>query len=502
MSTAVILIIVAGYFLLLLAIAFYTSRGADNESFFIGEKKSNWMLVAYGMIGTSLSGVTFMSVPGKVQAAHFYYLQVVIGYLIGYAVVALVLLPLYYRLNLTSIYSYLNQRFGVAAYKTGASFFLVSRTLGASLRIYLVLYVLQVFLMDALGVPFAVTAFVILLMILLYTYKGGVKTIVWTDTLQTTFMILALVVTIGLICSQLNISFSGLLSQLHSGGYTQVFNPDWKAKGFFAKQILGGALITITMTGLDQEMMQKNISIRTVGEAQKNMFTFSGILLLVNLLFLILGGALYIFASQKGAVLTGQTDDVFPIITLHYLPGIAGIIFIVGLISALFPSADGAMTALTSSFCIDILRLNERGDLSEQTKQRRRIMVHTAVAVVFLLIILLCKAINQKAIVDLVLDIASYTYGPLLALFAFGIFTKRKLIDKWVPVICVIAVVMVVFISPPIPDKVYEKLPAVFTAYKQWREGLLHGYQIGLELLLVNGVLTFLGLLLISKKDK
>ncbi|MFN8285205.1 MAG: sodium:solute symporter [Chitinophagales bacterium] len=500
MSSAVILAVVFGYFVLLLAIAFYTSRNTGNDDFFIGHKSSKWYLVAYGMIGTSLSGVTFMSVPGKVNTAHFYYLQVVIGYLIGYIVVAMVLLPLYYRLNLTSIYSYLKERFGVTTYKTGASFFLLSRTLGASLRIYLVLYVLQNFMLAEMGVPFTLTAFVILLMILLYTYKGGVKTIVWTDTLQTTFMILALVVTIGLICSELNFSFGGLVSELHKNNYTDVFNYDWKAKGFMLKQILGGAFITITMTGLDQEMMQKNISIRSLGEAQKNMFTFSGILLVVNLLFLVLGGALYVYVAQKGITLSGQTDDTFPLITLHYLSPIAGVIFIVGLISALFPSADGAMTALTSSFCIDILDFKNRTDIGEKEKEKRRIMVHSTVAVIFFLLILVCKAINEKAVIDLVLDIAAYTYGPLLGLFSFGILTKRKLNDALTPVICITAVVLAVFISPPIPDKIYSSLPQFFTDYKTWREGVLHGYQMGLELLVINGLLTFAGLWAISTK--
>ncbi len=500
MPVSAILLIVLGYFVLLLVIAFYTSRNAKNEDFFIGHKSSKWYLVAYGMIGTSLSGVTFMSVPGKVSAAHFFYLQVVIGYLIGYVVVALVLLPLYYRLNLTSIYTYLHDRFGTKAYKTGASFFLLSRTLGASLRIYLVLYVLQNFILEELGVPFALSTAVILLMILLYTYRGGVKTIVWTDTLQTTFMILALVVTIGLICVGLNLSFGGLVDELRAKDYTQVFNYDWKAKSYFLKHIIGGAFITIAMTGLDQEMMQKNISIRTLGEAQKNMFTFSGILLVVNLLFLVLGGALYIYAAAKNVPLTAQTDDTFPIITLHYLSPVAGVIFIVGLISALFPSADGAMTALTSSFCIDILGFSRRTDITEQQKERKRILVHSTVAVLFLVIILLCKAMNEKAIIDLVLDVAAYTYGPLLGLFAFGILTKRSLNDALVPVVCVVAVVIAVFISPPIPDKVYTFLPELFTSYKTQREALLGGYQFGFELLPLNGLITFAGLFLISKK--
>ncbi|HWB64547.1 MAG TPA: hypothetical protein VG603_13620, partial [Chitinophagales bacterium] len=294
MQPLLILGIVAAYFLLLLAIAVYTSRSATNESFFIGKKSSKWYLVAYGMIGTSLSGVTFMSVPGGVAARGFAYMQVVLGYLLGYWVIAAVLLPLYYRLNLTSIYGYLQTRYGNVSYKTGAAFFFISRTLGASIRIFLVLNVLQVFILDAWQAPFAVTVFVILLMILLYTYKGGVKTIVWTDTLQTTFMILALLVTVFIVRNELHLSFGGLYSALESKGYTRLFDTDWRSKSFFVKEILSGMFITITMTGLDQEMMQKNISVKTLGESQKNMIVFSLIVVFVNLLFLFLGGILYL----------------------------------------------------------------------------------------------------------------------------------------------------------------------------------------------------------------
>ncbi|MBL0310188.1 MAG: sodium:solute symporter [Bacteroidetes bacterium] len=466
----------------MLGIAFYTSRGASNESFFIGKKSSKWYLVAYGMIGTSLSGVTFMSVPGRVDANHFRYLQIVIGYVLGYIVVAKVLLPLYYRLNLTSIYTYLDERFGKTTHKTGAAFFLLSRTLGASLRIYLVLYVLQKFMMDEINVPFFFTTFIILLMILLYTFKGGVKTIVWTDTLQTTFMVLALVMTIYLINSELKFSFGSLMSTLQDKDYTEMFSFDWKSKSFFLKQIIGGAFITIAMTGLDQEMMQKNISIRTLGEAQKNMYSFSAVLFLVNILFLILGGALYVFASAKNISLPAQTDDIFPIVALNYLPPVAGLVFIIGLISALFPSADGAMTALTSSFCIDVLGFNERKDWSEEQKQQRRKLVHISVAFIFLVIILICKAINNKAIIDLVLDLASYTYGPLLGLFMFGVLTKRKVTDKLVPVVCVLSPVLS-FVLNLVSDKI------------------IPGYYIGLELLLINGLITFSGLYFISHKD-
>ncbi|MBK5285623.1 MAG: sodium:solute symporter [Bacteroidia bacterium] len=483
MSHGLILSVVAVYFIALLVIAMYTSRGAGNESFFIGKKNSHWLLVAYGMIGTSLSGVTFMSVPGKVLANHFFYLQIVFGYLIGYLVVATVLMPLYYKMNVTSIYTYLQNRFGKIAYKTGASFFLLSRTFGASLRIYLVLYVLQKFLLDDMGINFFITTFVILLMILLYTFQGGVKTIVWTDTLQTTFMILALVVSIVLIKNELGFSMTGLMQALREGGYSKIINTDFKSHSFFLKQIISGAFITIAMTGLDQEMMQKNISIRTLGKAQQNMFTFSAILLVVNFLFLILGGALYLYAAQKGVVLSQQSDDIFPTVALQYLPPVAGLLFIIGLISALFPSADGAMTALTSSFCIDILNFNNRSDWSEEEKKKKRKAVHLSVAVIFFLIIIFFKIINKSAVIDLVLELAGYTYGPLLGLFAFGILTKKIPDAKFVPMICILA-------------------PVLTHLLKLYSPQLFSGYQIGFEILPINGIITFAGLYVVAYKKE
>jgi Na+/proline symporter len=468
----------------LLGIAIYTSKGADNETFFIGKKKSNWMLVAYGMIGTSLSGVTFMSVPGEVDVKHFTYMQVVIGYLLGYLVVAYVLLPLYYRLNLTSIYSYLKSRFGVISYKTGASFFLLSRTVGASIRIYLVLIVLQHLLLDGLGVPYFVTVFTILALILVYTFKGGVKTIVWTDTLQTTGMILALIITISLISKELNFSFGELFTAISNKGYTESFQiSDWQAGNYFLKAILGGAFITITMTGLDQEMMQKNISVNTLANSQKNMLVFSFILLFVNLLFLILGGALYIFAQTKGIQLPEKTDETFSLIALNHLSPIAGLIFIIGLISALFPSADGALTALTSSFCIDILGIKERNDLTENQKTNTRRIVHISITVMFFILILLYQKLIEASVISTILKIAGYTYGPLLGLFSFGILTKRIVKDsRLVPLVCVA--------SPLICWVINEHSV-------QW----LGGYKFGLELLLLNGLFTFAGMFLLSKKS-
>jgi Na+/proline symporter len=492
MPSSLLFTFVIGYFLLLLVVAWRTSRHSNNESFFIGNRNSNWMLVAFGMIGTSLSGVTFVSVPGTVGdfggEAHkaFAYFQVIIGYWIGYFVIAFILLPLYYRLHLTSIYNYLDSRFGTVAYRTGALFFIISRTVGATARLYLVINVLHTFILKDLGVPFGLTVFVILLMILLYTFEGGVKTIVYTDTLQTTFMLLGLVVCMVYILRHLDLTTGGAMRELGAGGFTKIFNTDVNSKGFFVKQIVGGMFIAIAMTGLDQEMMQKNISVKNLGDSKKNVVVFSFIMALVSFLFLLLGGLLYLFALHQGAVYQGHAlmlggrnvigDDLFPTLALHYLPQTVSIIFIIGLISALFPSADGALTALTSSFCIDLLGLNRRSDLSEAQRRRRRMTVHVGFALLFLLAILIFKWVDNKSIINIILDLAGYTYGPLLGLFAFGIFTRRKLPDTWkISALCLLAPVCCYFLS-------------------QHSAGWFGGFQIGIELLLINGALTFLGL--------
>lgn len=478
MSPIVLFSFVVVYFLVLLGVAFYTSRGSNNETFFNGNKNSHWMLVAFGMIGTSLSGVTFISVPGTIAANHFSYFQVVLGYFLGYFAVAYILLPLYYKLNLTSIYHYLDHRFGSSSYKTGALFFIISRTMGATLRLYLVINVLQLFVLDALGVSFTTTTIIILSMILLYTFKGGVKTIVWTDTLQTFFMLLALVVCVVFILSELQISLGEAWSQLNQLGYTEIIHTDWLDKRFFLKQIIGGAFITISMTGLDQEMMQKNISVKKLGDSQKNMVTFSTVMVMVNFLFLLLGGLLYLFAAQKG--INAKGDDLFPTIALQYLPPAISIIFIIGLISALFPSADGAITALTSSFCIDILGLQRNTSLDDNQKSKQRMAVHLSFAVIFFVCVLYFKWLDNKSIIGILLDIAGFTYGPLLGLFAFGIITKRQLMDRFVPIVCLIAPALCYWIQVSAP------------AY-------LGGYQIGIEMLIFNGSMTFMGLLIISK---
>lgn len=481
MSPLLLFSFVIGYFLILLLVAYLTSRNSNNDSFFIGNRNSNWMLVAFGMIGTSLSGVTFVSVPGGVGVDGFAYFQIVLGYLIGYVVIAYVLLPLYYRLNLTSIYNYLRQRLGNNSYKTGASFFILSRTLGATARLYLVVKILQDSIFANLGqgfhIPFWITTLIILIMILLYTFEGGVKTIVYTDTLQTTCMLIGLVVCVVYILYSMDMGLGKAMDNLSINGYSNMFVTDPNSKLFIVKQIIAGAFITITMTGLDQEMMQKNISVKTLKDSQKNMITFSGILVVVNFLFLLLGGLLYLYAAQNGVTETG--DRLFPAAAIKHMPPYISIIFIIALISALFPSADGAITALTSSFCIDILGLQRKKDLSENEKKRLRRIVHLCFAVVFLLMVMVFKWANNPSMIGLILKIAGYTYGPLLGLFAFGILTKRNVHDQWVPVVAVLSPVICFFID-------------------KYQNRLFGNFQIGLELLIINGVITFLGLLLIS----
>ena len=499
MSPAVLFAFVIGYFLLLLTVAWYTSRGSNNESFFIGNKKSNWMLVAFGMIGTSLSGVTFVSVPGGVGTGNFFYFQVVLGYLLGYIVIAFVLLPLYYKMNLTSIYTYLETRFGVNAHKVGASFFILSRVVGATARLYLVINVLQIFILNKLGIPFVATTFVILLMILLYTFEGGVKTIIYTDTLQTTGMLLGLVVCIFVIIKSLGTDFSGALQLMNDNGYTKIFNTDVKAGSYFMKHILGGMFIAIAMTGLDQEMMQKNISVGNVKDSQKNMMSFTAVLMLVNFLFLFLGGILYLYAKKMN--ITAAPDDLFPTIALSdAFSGSIGILFIVALISALFPSVDGAITSLTSCFCLDILGI-QKSSADEVSKKKTRMKVHVSFAVIFFLMVLIFKAVNDKLIIDFILKFAGVTYGPLLGLFAFGILTKRSLNNNLIWTVCIVAPLLAMGMDILSSPEWYEKKLHVSLGISDLSTSLFNGYKIGNELILINGILTFMGLLIISKKS-
>ncbi len=500
MSPIVLFSFVIGYFLVLLTVAWYTSKGSNNESFFIGNKKSNWMLAAFGMIGTSLSGVTFVSVPGGVGSGNFYYFQIVLGYLLGYIVIAFVLLPLYYKMNLTSIYTYLETRFGINAHKAGASFFIISRVVGATARLYLVINILQIFILNKMGIPFYATSFVILLMILLYTFEGGVKTIIYTDTLQTSGMLLGLVVCIIVIIKSLGTDFSGALTLLNEKGYTRIFNTDVKAGSFFLKHILGGMFIAIAMTGLDQEMMQKNISVKNLKDSQKNMMSFTAVLMFVNFLFLFLGGILYLYATKMN--ITTAPDDLFPTIALSdAFSGSIGILFIIALISALFPSVDGAITSLTSCFCIDILGLN-KNEATEKAKKNTRLKVHFGFAVLFFLMVLFFKAINDKLIIDFILKFAGITYGPLLGLFAFGILTKKSINDKFIWLVCIIAPLAALGLDVLSSPEWYEKKLHISLGLSNFSQSIFHGYKIGNELILINGIFTYIGLLIISKKKR
>lgn len=483
MTPTLIFISFLVYTVLLFAVTWITTRKANSDSFYIGNKASPWFVVAYGMIGASLSGVTFMSVPGWVGTTQFSYLLVVAGYMIGYTVIATVLMPMYYRLNLTSIYSYLEQRFGFWSYKTGAFFFLLSRTIGASFRMFLVVNVLQVFVFDAWNIPFIVTVSIFIALIILYTLKGGIKTIIWTDTLQTTFMLLAVGLSIYLISKDLQFDFRHLISTVWNSDYSNIVVTDWHSKQYYLKQILSGAFIAIVMTGLDQEMMQKNLSCRNIGEAQKNMFSFSLVLVFVNLMFLFLGAVLYIFSTKHGIDLPSRTDDLFPLIAIKYLGPLAGLVFIIGLISAAYPSADGALTSLTTSFTIDFLGLNKRDDLNDEQKKRMRYKVHLSFAVLLLLVIVLFRAINDRAVIDKLFTVAGYTYGPLLGLYAFGLFTRFQVKDKLVPYVA---------ISSPI----FCYLLSDFSVQ------LLNGYKFGFELLIINGLYTFIGLWLLRIREK
>jgi Na+/proline symporter len=468
-------------------ITWWTSKGANNESYYVGNRSSKWYLVAYGMIGASLSGVTFISVPGAVGTAQFGYLQVVLGYLIGYMVIAYVLLPVYYRLNLTSIYSYLQQRFGNSSYKTGALFFILSRVVGAAFRMYIVVNVLQEFVFDDMHVPFFVTVAVFIVLILLYTYQGGVKTIVYTDTLQTTFMLVSVVLSIVFIMQDMNLSVSDVYTRISESEYSKTFFGDWQMKSFFPKQFFGGMFIAIAMTGLDQEMMQKNISCKTLKDAQKNVVTFSGILLIVNVLFLVLGALLYIYANQESVPLMidakGKiiSDNVFPTIALHHFGTLSGIFFIIGLISAAYPSADGALTALTSVFCIDFLGLKDDTTKTEEEKKKIRHRVHIGFATLLFIVIVIFKLVNNDAVVNNLFTWAGYTYGPLLGLYAFGLFTKKQIKDKFVPLICIASPVICILIN-------------------QFSKELFNGYKFGFEMIILNGLITFIGLWLIRKK--
>ncbi len=466
--------IIASYFGVLILISFLTSKKADNDTFFRGNKQSPWYIVSIGMIGASLSGVTFISVPGWVGSTGLTYMQMVFGYFLGYLVIAHILLPLYYRLNLTSIYTYLDKRFGFWSYKSGAALFLLSRTIGASARLYLMANVLQIAVFDAFNISFEITVLVTILLIWLYTFRGGIKTIIWTDTLQTLFMLLSVGITVVVIAKTMNLSFSGMVSAIASSEYSQLFEfGDLTSKQHFIKQFFSGAFITIVMTGLDQDMMQKNLTCRNLKDAQKNMHWYGFSFVPVNLLFLSLGVLLFMFANSQGIAIPERSDDLFPIIaTGGYLPQIVGVFFMLGLVAAAYSSADSALTSLTTSFSVDILNVESKNE--KQAKQTR-FKVHIGFSILLAIVILLFRAFNNDSVISTVFNLAGYTYGPLLGLYAFGLFTKFKVRDRFVPFIAILSPVII---------------------------GLLdYNFTIGFEKLIYNGAIAFIGLLLITKFD-
>lgn len=476
MTPILIISCIAIYFSILLLISWYTSRNANQQSYFIGNRQSAWYLVAFGLIGDSLSGVTFVSVPGAVYNQQFGYMQLVLGYLLGYLVIAKVLLPLYYRLELTSIYSYLGTRFGSNSQKTGSFFFLLSRLIGAAFRLYISATVLQLFIFDAWGIPFWLTVSVVIALILLYTYRGGIKTLVWTDTLQSGFLLLGVILSIVAIANALDLNFMGIVQTVKESPYSQVFFWDWQPKSNFFKQFFSGAFIAIVMTGLDQNMMQKNLSCKSLGEAQKNIYWFSFVLIFVNLFFVSLGALLYAYAAKMGIELPTKTDQLFPLLALNHLGVFAAIVFVLGITAATFSSADSVLTTLTTSFCIDFLGQNP--DIENTKSKNTRHLVHVAFAILLLIVIIIFQKINNDAVINSVFTAAGYTYGPLLGLFGLGLFTKISVKDPWVPVICVIS---------PIVVWILDKNSV------NW----LGGYKFGFELLMLNGLITFIGLMMI-----
>ena len=501
MNPLLLLLIVAVYFGLLILISFITSRGADNASFFVGNRKSPWFLVAFGMIGASISGVTFISVPGEVGASNFSYLQLVFGYFAGYMVIANVLMPLYYRMNLTSIYTYLNHRLGLHSYKTGAFFFILSRVIGSSFRLYLVALVIDGFILSRLGVPFWLTVLITISLIYVYSFKGGIKTIVYTDTFQTTFLVLGVVLSIVLISKELNLDLAGLINSIGSSRYSEIFVWDWKPGNNFFKHFLSGMFICIVMTGLDQDMMQKNLSCKNIKEAKKNMYWMSSLLIVVNLLFLSLGALLYIYANSKGIITEhfsnpamvqncpiglqypgtetmqcSKTDELFPFLVFSYLPPAVGFVFILGLLAAAYASSDSALTALTTSFCVDFLNFKE-----DNQRMKTRNLVHVGFSLLFFLAIIIFKVINDESVINALFKIAGYTYGPLLGMFSFGILTRYTARDKVAPYISTLAPILCYFL-----DK-----------YSEW---LFWGYKFGFEILIINGLLVFLGLYFTRKR--
>lgn len=487
MNSVLTLIVVVSYFLLLLIIGRLTARRNDNSTFFSGNRESPWYLVAFGMIGTSISGITFISIPGEVRYSGFSYFQIVLGYFFGYLIIANVLLPLYYRLNLTSIYTYLNDRYGKRTYKTGAFFFLLSRTLGSAIRLFLAAMVFQIFIFNDLGIPFGLSVVIAMACILLYSIRGGIKTIVWTDTLQTAFLVLSLIITIIFINHNLNWDFAHSIAEIRQSSMSKIFFWDYKDNNYFWKQFLSGVFITVAMTGLDQDLMQKNLTCRNLGDAKKNMYSFSVIIILVNLLFLGLGVLLYTYAQSKNISLPTSaatasapskiiTDKVFPTIAINYFPLFLRFIFLIGLTAATFASTDSALTALTTSFCIDILGFNPE---ASNNRIRLRYGVHIAMSAVIIIVVIIMHAVSNQSVISILFKVAGYTYGPLLGLYTFGLVSRRQAPDGAIPYICLLS-------------------PVAIYGLELLSNYLFPAYKIGFETLIFNGALVYILLLAAS----
>jgi Na+/proline symporter len=502
MNPWILLLIVIVYFCTLIFISIITSRGADNASFFIGNRKSPWYIVAFGMIGTSISGVTFISVPGEVGASGFSYMQMVIGFFFGYMVIANVLLPLYYKLNLSSIYVYLKHRLGFFSYKTGAFYFLISRVIGSSFRLFIVAMVIDVNILSHFGVPFWLTVLLTILLIFIYSFKGGIKTIIYTDTFQTIFLVSGVVLSVVLIAKELHLDLGGLIERINNSRYSDMFVWDWRPRNNFFKHFLSGMFVCIVMTGLDQDLMQKNISCKNLRESKKNMYWMSSLLIMVNILFLSLGALLYIYANTKGIITENfsnlsivkdcpinllnpgeasftcyKTDELFPFLVFNYLPPAIGFVFILGLLGAAYASSDSALTALTTSFCVDFLGFKE-----DNQRMGVRKLVHIGFSLLIFVVIILFKLLNNQSVINAVYTFAGYTYGPLLGMFSFGILSRYQARDKYVPFIAVISPILCYILDIN-------------------SERLFWGYKFGFELLIINGLLVFTGLFLTRKRS-
>lgn len=477
MTEGFVLTILLAYFGLLILVSFFTSRKSDNATFFTANRTSPWYLVAFGMIGAQLSGVTFISIPGEVGNSGWTYLPVVLGNCIGYVLIALILLPLFYRLNLVSIYSWLGTRFGEKARLTGSFFFIISQLVGASFRLFLVVGVLQLAFFDSVGIPFGATVLITIALVWIYTFRGGIKTIVWTDTLQTVFMLLSVILTIVTVCRALDLDFGGMVTTVRDSEWSRMFDWDWRSGNNSVKQFLSGIAITVALNGLDQNMMQKNLTCRTLKDCRTNMFSFSFFFLVANILFLVLGTLLYVFAAKQSITLPGKSDEVFAFLSLNHFGLTAGLFFLLGITAAAYSSVDSSLTALTTSFSIDFLKINPQ----DETRKRLRIGVHFAFSLLMCLVIILFRELNDSSVLRALFKAVGYTYGPILALFTFGLATKYEVKTKYLPWVCLLSPVFSYLLD---------------THSEQW----LGGYRFGFEILLLNAFICCIGLWLIRRK--